>query len=544
MKTDLSAAAASLGIPDDALEPYGRDKAKLSSAFVQQLNGKPEGKLVLVTAINPTPAGEGKTTTSIGLGDALHLLGKKVVICLREPSLGPCFGAKGGATGGGKARVEPADDINLHFTGDFHAITSAHNLISALIDNALHQGLWPDVSARDITWRRAMDMNDRSLRHIVTGLGGPAHGTPQETGFDITTASEVMAALCLSDNADDLRARLNRIVIGWQRDTPITVEKIGSTGALMALLKDAIKPNLVQTAEGTPTLIHGGPFANIAHGCNSVIATRSALRMADWVVTEAGFGADLGAEKFLNIKCRQAGLNPVCAVVVATVRALKYNGGAQVADLANEDVPALDLGMPNLLRHCDNLTQFGLPVVVAINRFASDTDDEIRSIELWCQRNHLPVVMATHFSEGGAGAVKLAEAVMKASEQAVPLRPLYDLDQPPAEKIRIVARKMYRAAGVEFSPSARKQLERLEKAGFGKLPVCIAKTQYSFSDDPAKLGAPRDFTLNVREVRLSAGAGFIVALMGDMLLMPGLPKTPSAHRIDVDGAGCVKGLMG
>ena len=544
MKTDLSAAAASLGIPDDALEPYGRDKAKLSSAFVQQLNGKPEGKLVLVTAINPTPAGEGKTTTSIGLGDALHLLGKKVAICLREPSLGPCFGAKGGATGGGKARVEPADDINLHFTGDFHAITSAHNLISALIDNALHQGLWPDVSVSDITWRRALDMNDRSLRHIVTGLGGSAHGTPQETGFDITTASEIMAALCLSDNADDLRARLNRIVIGWQKDTPITVEKLGSTGALMALLKDAIKPNLVQTAEGTPTLIHGGPFANIAHGCNSVIATRSALRMADWVVTEAGFGADLGAEKFLNIKCRQAGLNPVCAVVVATVRALKYNGGAQVADLANEDVPALDLGMPNLLRHCDNLTQFGLPVVVAINRFASDTDDEIRSIELWCQRNHLPVVMATHFSEGGAGAVKLAEAVMKASEQAAPLRPLYDLDQPPTEKIRIVARKMYHATGVEFSAQARKQLARLEKAGFGKLPVCIAKTQYSFTDDPAKLGAPRDFSLNVREVRLSAGAGFIVALMGDMLLMPGLPKTPSAHRIDVDGAGCVKGLMG
>lgn len=537
----LAAIAKRLSIPPESLIPYGHDKAKLDSAFVDSLRDKPQGKLVLVTAINPTPAGEGKTTTSIGLADALTQLGYKTALALREPSLGPCFGAKGGAIGGGRAVLEPADDINLHFTGDFHAITSAHNLIAAFIDNALYQGQDIGLNASEVTWRRVLDMNDRSLRHIITGLGQPAM---HETGFDITTASEIMAVLCLASDLEDLRTRLNHMVIGWRRGRPVTVERLGITGALLALLKDAIKPNLVQTAEGTPAVVHGGPFANIAHGCNSVIATRTALGLADWVVTEAGFGADLGAEKFLNIKCRAAGLNPVAAVVVATVRALKYNGGAAVADLATENVPALDNGMPNLLRHCANLQQFGLPVVVAINRFATDTAAELATIEKWCQRNYIPCVAATHYSEGGVGAVKLAEAVIKASSEAGPLRPLYNSEMNLGEKLEAVARKIYHADGVDFSADAQRQLERLQKAGYGQLPVCVAKTQYSFSDDPKRLGAPRNFRVTLRELRLSAGAGFVVAIMGDMLLMPGLPKEPAALRVSLQADGRVSGLMG
>lgn len=536
--------AAKLAIEPEALEPYGHYKAKLGSGFIRQLEGRAQGRLVLVTAINPTPAGEGKTTTSIGLADALSLMGHKVALALREPSLGPCFGAKGGATGGGKATVEPADDINLHFNGDFHAVTSAHNLVAALIDNALQHGTLKGIDARNITWRRVMDMNDRALRHVVVGLGGRAHGIPRETGFDITTASEIMAVLCLAKDADDLRARLDRIVIGWDGDAPITVAALNATGALMALLKDAIKPNLVQSAEGTPAILHGGPFANIAHGCNSVIATKAALGLADWVVTEAGFGADLGAEKFLDIKCRTAGLNPACAVVVATIRALKYNGGQVAADLATENLPALDAGMPNLLRHCDNLMHnYGLPVVVAINRFSTDTAAEVETVMTWCKRNRVPCVTATHYLEGGAGAKALAEAVVKASAEAGSLRFLYPDTMSLGDKIRTVAGKIYKAGAVEFSAEAKAALARYEKAGYGKLPVCIAKTQYSFSDDPTKLGAPRDFTMRVHDLRLSAGAGFVVALVGDLLLMPGLPKNPAAHRIDVDAEGRVTGLM-
>lgn len=536
--------AAKLNIPADALEPYGHYKAKLSRDFTHSLAGNREGKLVLVTAINPTPAGEGKTTTSIGLADAMSQMGHKVALALREPSIGPCFGAKGGATGGGAARVEPADDINLHFNGDFHAVTSAHNLIAALIDNAIHYGTLNGLDARRITWRRVVDMNDRALRHTVIGLGGRAHGVPRETGFDITTASEIMAVLCLAKDADDLRTRLDRIVIGWNGTTPVTVAELKSTGALMALLKDAVKPNLVQTAEGTPAILHGGPFANIAHGCNSVIATRTALQLADWVVTEAGFGADLGAEKFLDIKCRSAGFNPACAVLVATIRALKYNGGQAVGDLAQENVPALDSGMPNLLRHCSNLQLYGLPVVVAINRFATDTADEIQTVMKWCKRNYIPCVLAAHYIEGGAGAKALAEAVIKASAEASPLRLLYADEMPLDEKVLTIARSIYRAAAVEFSPEARAALEAYTRAGHGKLPVCIAKTQYSFSDDPSLLGAPRDFTMYVRDLRLSAGAGFVVAIMGDLLLMPGLPKVPASQCIDVDAKGNVTGLMG
>lgn len=543
--TRLASVSDKLGIPATALEPYGTDKAKISRAYLGELASRPaQGNLVLVTAINPTPAGEGKTTTSIGLADALALRGQSVALALREPSLGPCFGAKGGATGGGRARLEPADDINLHFTGDFHAITSAHNLIAAVIDNALHHGTLGEIEARAITWRRVLDMNDRALREVIVGLGGRTGGIARESGFDITTASEIMAVLCLARDEDDLRERLNRIVIGWQDGSPVTVSVLGIAGALMALLKDAIKPNLVATAEGTPALVHGGPFANIAHGCNSVMATKAALSMAQWVVTEAGFGADLGAEKFLNIKCRKAGLNPVCAVVVATVRALKYNGGVAVADLASENLPALDAGMPNLLRHCDNLQQFGLPVVVAINRFASDTEAELATIATWCRRNRIPCIPCTHYSEGGAGALALADAVLMASQQASPLRLLYPDEMPLDEKIRTIAQRIYHAQDVEFSPQARQALANFTQAGYGHLPVCMAKTQYSFSDNPALLGAPRDFTVRVRDLRLSAGAGFVVAVMGDLMLMPGLPKVPAAQRIDVDKNGRVSGLMG
>jgi formate--tetrahydrofolate ligase len=535
--------AAKLSIPADALEFYGRDKAKLARDYLPSLATRPKGKLVLVTAINPTPAGEGKTTTSIGLADALSQLGHKVALALREPSLGPCFGQKGGATGGGRARVEPADDINLHFTGDFHAITSAHNLIAAVLDNQFQFGNPLGLDPRQVLWRRVMDMNDRALRQTVIGLGGSAQGTPRETGFDITTASELMAVVCLAKDEADLRLRLERMVLGFKDDAPVCVGALKITGALMALLKDAIRPNLVQSAEGTPAFIHGGPFANIAHGCNSVIATQTALSLADWVVTEAGFGADLGAEKFLDIKCRSAGLQPVCAVIVATIRALKYNGGVAVADLAKPDPAAIDRGMPNLLRHCNNLQQYGLPIVVALNRFASDSDEEIATVQTWCKRNFIPISLATHYTEGGAGATDLANAVLNAAREATPVRLLYPDGMGLLDKISTVAQKIYHATGVEFSPPARAAAARFTAAGYGELPVCIAKTQYSFSDEPAKLGAPREHVLHVRELRLSAGAGFVVAMAGTILLMPGLPKVPAAHRIELDAQGRVQGLM-
>lgn len=541
--SDLLSVAAKLDIPASALEPYGHDKAKLTQDFVTEAMGRPRGKLVLVTAINPTPAGEGKTTTTIGLGDALARAGQRVAIALREPSLGPCFGVKGGATGGGQARIEPADDINLHFTGDFHAVTAAHNLLAALIDNSLQQGNPLGLDPRSVTWRRVLDMNDRALRHIVIGLGGTAGGVMRESGFDITAASEIMAILCLAKDAADLRARLDRIIIGWKGTQPVQASALKSTGALMALLKHAIKPNLVATAEGTPTLVHGGPFANIAHGCNSLIATKTALGLADWVVTEAGFGADLGAEKFLNIKCRVGGLEPSCIVLVATVRALKYNGGVAVADLNRENLPALEAGMPNLFRHVNNLQDFHVPVVVALNRFQSDTDAEIATVQAWCKRNFLACVPATHYSEGGAGAAALADAVQKTVSEGHAFAPLYPVTLSLIEKVRLLARKVYHAEDIEVSPEAAKAAARFEAAGFGTLPVCIAKTQYSFSDDPTRLGAPRGFRPLVRTMRLSAGAGFVVVQMGDILLMPGLPATPASERIDLADDGRITGLM-
>jgi formate--tetrahydrofolate ligase len=541
--SDLLSVAAKLDIPASALEPYGHDKAKLTQDFVTEAMLRPRGKLVLVTAINPTPAGEGKTTTTIGLGDALARAGRRVAIALREPSLGPCFGVKGGATGGGRARIEPADDINLHFTGDFHAVTAAHNLLAALIDNSLQQGNPLGLDPRSVTWRRVLDMNDRALRHIVIGLGGTAGGVVRETGFDITAASEIMAILCLAQDAADLRARLDRIVIGWKGNEPVHASALKSTGALMALLKHALKPNLVATAEGTPTLVHGGPFANIAHGCNSLIATRTALGLADWVVTEAGFGADLGAEKFLNIKCRVGGLEPSCIVLVATVRALKYNGGAAVADLNRENLPALEAGMPNLFRHVNNLQDFHVPVVVALNRFGSDTDAEVATVQAWCKRNFIACIPATHYTEGGAGAAALAEAVEKTVSEGHAFAPLYPDDMPLLDKVRLIARKVYHAEDIDLSAEAVKAVARFEAAGFGNLPVCIAKTQYSFSDDPARLGAPRGFRLLVRSLRLSAGAGFVVVQMGDILLMPGLPATPASERIDLADDGRITGLM-
>lgn len=542
--TDLLPIAAKLDIPASALEFYGPDKAKLTQEFVTRTMAQPRGKLVLVTAINPTPAGEGKTTTTIGLGDALAAEGQRVAIALREPSLGPCFGAKGGATGGGRSRVEPADDINLHFTGDFHAITSAHNLLAALIDNSLQHGNPLGLDPRTLTWRRVLDMNDRALRNIVVGLGGSANGVVRETGFDITPASEIMAILCLAKDPDDLRARLDRIIIGWRGDTPICAGELKATGALMALLKHAIKPNLVATAEGTPALIHGGPFGNIAHGCNSLIATKTALGLADWVVTEAGFGADLGAEKFLDIKCRVGQLVPSCIVLVATIRALKYNGGMAVADLNQENIPALEAGIPNLLRHADNLQYFHVPVVVAINRFATDTEAEIATVQAWCKRNYVACVPATHYVDGAAGAAELARAVHKAVEEGQTFAPLYPDDLPLLDKIRLIARKIYHAEDVEFSAEALKAAARFEKAGYAALPVCIAKTQYSFSDDPTKLGVPRGFVPRVRSLRLAAGAGFVVAQMGDILLMPGLPAEPAALKIDLLPDGRITGLMG
>jgi len=536
--------ARGLGLSEEDLETYGRYKAKVSLGASGGRAGQPDGKLVLMTAITPTPAGEGKTTTTCGLGDALRRLGRSSAIAIREPSLGPCFGLKGGAAGGGYAQVIPMEDINLHFTGDFHAITTAHNLLAAMVDNHVHHGNARNVDPLAIVWRRVMDMNDRSLRNIVTGLGGRTNGMPREAGFDITTASEIMALLCLASDLDDLQARLAKMVVALDRDgCPVTAADIHADGAMTVVLKDAIKPNLVQTLEGTPAFIHGGPFGNIAHGCSSVIATRMALKLADFVVTEAGFGTDLGAEKFLNIKCRAAGLKPSCAVIVATVRALKMHGGVAKSALAAPDVPALEKGADNLWKHCENVAAHGLPAVVAINRFPTDTDEEISTLlKLCAQRGH-PAALAEHWAKGGEGAEQLAEMVLDTIENRPPdYHPLYELDQPLRAKIEIIAREMYGAAGVDYTLEARKKLADLEKLGFGGLPVCMAKTQNSLSDDALLIGRPSGFQITVRDAKVSAGAGFVVVLAGTIMTMPGLPSSPAAERMGIED-GKVFGLF-
>ncbi len=531
------------GLPAEAIEPYGRHKAKIDLALVPPATR--QGKLILVTAINPTPAGEGKSTTSVGLADALNRIGRKTMLALREPSLGPCFGTKGGATGGGYAQVVPMEDINLHFTGDFHAITTAHNLLAAMIDNHVHWGNALDIDTRRIVWRRVLDMNDRALREIVQSLGGPSNGFPRESGFDITVASEVMAILCLASDIADLEARLGRIVVAYSRDRrPITARDLKADGAMAVLLAQAIKPNLVQTLEGNPALIHGGPFANIAHGCNSVIATRTALGLADYVVTEAGFGADLGAEKFFDIKCRQAGLTPAAVVLVATVRALKMNGGVAKADLARPDYEAVRRGGVNLSRHIENIRQFGLPVVVAINRFDGDTEEEFQVVREIAAAQSAEAVLCTHWADGGAGAEALARHVADLCDHGTPqFTPLYGDKLSLFEKINSVATHIYRADAAVAEPAIHRQLARWEAAGFGHLPVCMAKTQYSFSTDPAKLGAPTGHTVDVREVRLSAGAGFVVAICGEIMTMPGLPRVPAAESIRFGENGAIEGLF-
>ena len=536
----ISAIAAKIGTAEDQLEHYGKYKAKIPPQ-----SGTP-GKLVLVTAINPTPAGEGKTTVTIGLADALNRLGKRTVIALREPSLGPVFGIKGGAAGGGYAQVLPMEDINLHFTGDFHAIGAANNLLAALIDNHIHHGNALDIDPKRITWRRAVDMNDRQLRHIISGLGKTVDGTLRPDGFDITVASEVMAAFCLARDLADLKERLGAMIVAWnRRGEPVYVRDLQAQGAMAALLKDAIKPNLVQTIEGTPALVHGGPFANIAHGCNSLIATRSALALGDYAVTEAGFGADLGAEKFIDIESRKGGLKPDCAVIVATVRALKYNGGVAKDALGTENVAALEKGLPNLLKHIDNLKNaFGLPVVVAINRFQSDSDAELALIEKTCAERGVKIALCEVWAHGGKGGEALARAVIDTCEQgASRCAPLYPDDLPLTEKIRTIAQKLYGAADIALSDEARKTLQDLEKLGYGNLPVCMAKTQSSLSDDPKALGCPQGFTLNIREVQIAAGAGFVIAITGAIMKMPGLPKTPASNNIDVDKDGNISGLF-
>jgi len=543
-KRPIAEVADRLGIAAEEIIPYGHDKAKVSARHIRGLRPQNLGKLVLVTAINPTAAGEGKTTTSIGLADALSRIGEKALLCLREPSLGPCFGMKGGATGGGLSQVVPMDEINLHFTGDFHAITAAHNLLAAMVDNHIHWGREPRLDPARVTWRRALDMNDRGLRTIVSGLGGPGNGTPIETGFDITVASEVMAILCLAGDAADLEERLSRIIVGYTRDrAAVTAANVKAVGAMMVLLKDAIQPNLVQTLENNPVLIHGGPFANIAHGCNSVIATRAALRMADYVVTEAGFGADLGAEKFFNIKCRQANLVPDAAVLVATVRALKMHGGLTRDELATVSYSALEAGLANLGRHIENLKQFGLPVIVAVNRFTTDTSAEIAAIENYCTKAGVPVALCTHWAEGGRGAETLARAVVElAAKRREPFKLLYPDDMSLFAKIETVAQRIYRASRIETTRAVRAQLQAWERDGFGHLPVCMAKTQYSFSTDPALLGAPEGHVVRLREVRLAAGAGFIVAICGDVMTMPGLPRHPAAEHMYLNAAGQIEGL--
>lgn len=531
------------GIPENLLEPYGRYKAKLDA---RALADKPlRGKLVLVTAINPTPAGEGKTTTSVGLADALTSLGQSAMLALREPSLGPVFGVKGGAAGGGYAQVVPMEDINLHFTGDFHAIGAANNLCAAMLDNHIKQGNSLNIDPRRVVWKRCVDMNDRQLRNVVDGLGGIADGMPRQDGFDITVASEVMAVFCLASGIKDLKERLGRMVIAYTYDRkPVTVSDIHAEGAMTALLKDAIQPNLVQTLEHTPALVHGGPFANIAHGCNTVEATKTALRLADYVVTEAGFGADLGAEKFLDIKCRATGLAPSAVVLVATVRALKYNGGVVKADLNQQNVEALKEGIPNLLRHVDNIqTVYGLPVVVAINAFPTDTSEELALVEEECKKRGVNVVLSEVWAKGGKGGQALAEEVMRLCQTESKLTFAYDVKESLKQKITDIATKIYHADGVEFAPSAAKQLQQLEELGFGELPICMAKTQYSFTDDQTKLGAPENFKITVREVRVSAGAGFVVCLTGSIMTMPGLPKVPAAEHIDVLDDGRIVGLF-
>jgi formate--tetrahydrofolate ligase len=534
-----------LGIAAENLEPYGHYKAKVSMDYVKSLAGKPDGKLILVSAITPTPAGEGKTTTTVGLTDALNHIGKKAMLCLREPSLGPSFGMKGGAAGGGYAQVVPMEDINLHFTGDFHAITSAHNLLSALVDNHIYWGNELGIDSRRVVWRRVLDMNDRALREIVCSLGGVANGYPREAGFDITVASEVMAIFCLAKNLDDLKNRLGRIIVGYTRERkPVRASDLKAHGAMTALLKEAVAPNLVQTLEGTPAFIHGGPFANIAHGCNSVVATTTALKLADYVVTEAGFGADLGAEKFLDIKCRMAGLKPSCVVLVATIRALKMHGGVKKEDLKAENLQALEAGMANLQRHVENMQKFGLPALVSINRFSADTDAEIALVRDACKKLGVEALMADHWALGGEGAADVARAVVKIAESGTTkVKMLYPDDMPLFEKIRTIAKEIYRAKDATADKPVRDQLKTWEDMGFGKLPVCVAKTQYSFTTNPDAKGAPVDHMINVREVRLSAGAEFVVAVCGEIMTMPGLPRVPAADSIDVNADGNIVGLF-
>ena len=555
MKTDIEIAQSSTmqhirdiakvaNVEEKYLEQYGNYKAKVDYNLLKEHTG-PDGKLILVTAITPTPAGEGKTTTTVGLADGLRKIGKRSVVALREPSLGPVFGLKGGAAGGGYAQVVPMEDINLHFTGDFHAIGAANNLLAAMLDNHIQQGNALGIDVKKITWKRCVDMNDRQLRNIVDGLGGRMQGVPREDGFDITVASEVMAVLCLASSITDLKERLSRMVVAYTYDDkPVTAGDLKAAGAMTALLKDALKPNLVQTLEGTPAFIHGGPFANIAHGCNSIMATRIALKLGDYVVTEAGFGADLGAEKFLDIKCRMAGLKPSAVVVVATVRALKHHGGVAKADLGTENLEALERGLPNLLRHVENITTvFGLPCVVAINRFPLDTEAELALIEEKCKALGVNVALSEVWGKGGEGGKALAEEVVRLCEQPNDFHQAYELDTSIEDKLRAIVTKVYHGKDVVLTPNAKKQAKQLTEQGFGQYPICMAKTQYSFSDDPKLLGAPEDFTVTVRNIKVSAGAGFLVALTGDILTMPGLPKVPAAEKIDVDEHGKISGLF-
>jgi formate--tetrahydrofolate ligase len=556
MKTDIQIAqeavlepitkvAEKIGITEDELELYGKYKAKISDEYIEKVQSNPDGKLILVTAINPTPAGEGKTTTTVGLGEAFGRLGKKAVIALREPSLGPCFGIKGGAAGGGYAQVVPMEDLNLHFTGDFHAITSANNLLAALLDNHIQQGNELEIDTRQIVWKRCLDMNDRVLRNVVVGLGNKTDGFVREDHFVITVASEIMAILCLADNMQDLKERLAKIVVAYNiNGEPVTAGDLKAVGAMAALLKDALKPNLIQTLEHTPAFVHGGPFANIAHGCNSVRATKTALKTADYCITEAGFGADLGAEKFFDIKCRMSGLKPDAAVLVATIRALKYNGGVPKTELGNENLDALKAGIVNLEKHIENLHKFGVPVVVTLNAFVTDTKDEIDFVRDFCNERNCEFAVSEVWEKGGEGGIELARKVMETLEKKESnFKPLYEDGLSLKEKIEKISKEIYGAGNVVFASTAQKQLEKLEKLGFGNLPVCMAKNQYSLSDDPAKLGRPEGFDINIREVYVSAGAGFVVALTGAVMTMPGLPKAPAAYNIDVDDNGVITGLF-
>ena len=536
--------AKTAGVDEKYLEQYGKYKAKVDYNILNETDRK-DGKLILVTAINPTPAGEGKTTTTVGLADGMRRMGKNVLVALREPSLGPVFGVKGGAAGGGYAQVVPMEDINLHFTGDFHAIGAANNLLAAMLDNHIYQGNALNIDPRQITWRRCVDMNDRQLRNIVDGLGGKTNGMPREDGYDITVASEIMAVLCLASDITDLKLRLSRLVVAYTRDgKPVTAGDLNAQGAMAALLKDALKPNLVQTLEHTPAFVHGGPFANIAHGCNSVTATKIALKLSDYTITEAGFGADLGAEKFLDIKCRMAGLHPSCVVLVATARALKYNGGVPKAETGNENLEALEKGLPNLLRHVENITKvYKLPCVVAINRFPTDTEAELALIERKCKELGVNVALSEVWAKGGEGGLTLAEEVIRLCEQPNDFTFSYDVDLPIKEKIEAIVKKIYHGDGVNFTANAEKQIKTLTELGYDKMPICMAKTQYSFTDDQTKLGAPEHFTITVRNIKVSAGAGFLVALTGEIMTMPGLPKVPAAERIDVDETGKITGLF-